>query len=105
MKWALTVPEKSPENISINEKEKNLLKLIHEFPAVINDAGETFNPALIANFIYELVKEYNQFYHDYSILKEENSEIRNFRLVLSQVTSEMVKNGMELLGIEMPERM
>ena len=71
----------------------------------MTDAGETFNPSLIANFIYELVKEYNQFYHDYSILKEENPEIRNFRLVLSQVVSGIVKNGMELLGIEMPERM
>jgi len=101
----IAVPEKSPENISINDKEKKLLKLIHDFPAVIYDAGESFNPSLIANFVYELVKEFNQFYHDYSILKEENSDIRNFRLVLSHVVSDMVKNGMELLGIEMPERM
>ncbi len=98
-------PDRSPENIAVNDKEKNLLRLIHEFPAVLADAGETFNPSLIANFIFELVKEYNQFYHDYSILKEEDPEIRNFRLVLSRVVSGIVKNGMELLGVEMPERM
>jgi arginyl-tRNA synthetase len=98
-------PDRSPENIAVNDKEKNLLRLIHEFPAVLADAGETFNPSLIANFIFELVKEYNQFYHDYSILKEEDAEIRKFRLELSQVVSGIVKNGMELLGVEMPERM
>lgn len=99
------LPERSPEHITVSEKEKNLLKLIHEFPVVIADAGNTFNPSLIANFTYELVKEYNQFYHDHSILKEEDKDIRSFRLVLSQVVAGMVKNGMELLGIEMPERM
>jgi len=98
-------PDRSPENIAVNDKEKNLLRLIHEFPAVLADAGETFNPSLIANFMFELVKEYNQFYHDYSILKEEDPEIRKFRLVLSRVVSGIVKNGMELLGVEMPERM
>jgi arginyl-tRNA synthetase len=99
------IPERSPEHIAVSEKEKNLLKLIHEFPVVVADAGNTFNPSLIVNFIYELVKEYNQFYHDHSILKEEDPDIRSFRLVLSQVVAGMVKNGMELLGIEMPERM
>jgi arginyl-tRNA synthetase len=98
-------PVKSPESVTLLIKEKNLLKLIHEFPAVVKDAGYTFNPALVANFIYEFVKEYNQFYHDHSILKEENIETRNLRLILSQVSSGIVKRGMELLGIEMPERM
>lgn len=93
------------ENISINNKEKNLLKLIHDFPGVVSDAANTFNPSLIANYVYDLVKEYNQFYHDYSILKEENVEIRDFRLNLSRTVSEIVRSGMELLGIEMPERM
>ena len=70
-------PDRSPEDITLlNAKEKNLLKLIHEFPDVVKDAGESFNPSLIANFIYELVKEYNQFYHDHSILKEENAETK-----------------------------
>jgi arginyl-tRNA synthetase len=101
----IKIPLQSPENIIILEKEKNLLRLIHEFPNIVIDAGETYNPSLIANFIYELVKEYNQFYHDYSILKEENQDTRNFRLALSQMVSRLVKNGMELLGIEMPERM
>jgi arginyl-tRNA synthetase len=98
-------PLKSPEDITITIKEKNLLKLIHEFPNIVKDAGETYNPSLIANYIYELVKDYNQFYHDHSILKEDNADIRSLRLVLSQVTSGVVKRSMELLGIEMPERM
>jgi len=67
--------------------------------------GVTTNPSLIANFIYELVKEYNQFYHDYSILKEENRDSRDLRLVLSLVVARVIRSGMELLGIEVPERM
>jgi arginyl-tRNA synthetase len=101
----IAIPANSLTGIPVNNKEKNLLKLVHEFPGVLADAGNTFNPSLIANYIYDLVKEYNQFYHDYSILKEEQEEIRNFRLVLSRVTAGIVKRGMELLGIEMPERM
>jgi arginyl-tRNA synthetase len=101
----IELPEKAPETIAINPKEKILLKLIHDFPAVVKNAGETFNPSLIVNYIYELVKEFNQFYHDCSILKEEDQEIRNLRLVLSGVISGIAKRGMELLGIEMPERM
>jgi arginyl-tRNA synthetase len=99
------IPAESPLSVSLNNKEKNLLKLIHEFPSVLKDAGNAFNPSLIANFIYDMVKEYNQFYHDYSILKEENPEIRDMRLVMSHVTAGIVKRGMEMLGIEMPERM
>jgi arginyl-tRNA synthetase len=101
----ISVPTLAPEEVVLNTKEKTLLKLIHEFPGVIKDAGDTFNPALIANYVYELVKEFNQFYHDHSILKEENQDVRNLRLVLSYVTAGVVKCGMELLGIEMPERM
>jgi arginyl-tRNA synthetase len=99
------IPEKSPETITLNIKEKNVLKLVHDFPAIVKDAAETYNPALIANYIYDVVKDFNQFYHDYSILKEEDEAIRDFRLVLSQAVSRIVKSGMELLGIEMPERM
>jgi arginyl-tRNA synthetase len=99
------VPESVDENLTLKDKEKNLIRLIHEFPGVIRDSGETYNPSLIANFIYELVKEYNQFYHEYSILKEEDLQIRDFRLVLSRVVAGVAKTGMELLGIEMPERM
>jgi arginyl-tRNA synthetase len=101
----IPVPQSVNENLQLKDKEKNIIRLIHEYPGVIQDAGDSFNPSLIANFIYELVKEYNQFYHEYSILKEEDPEIRNVRLVLSQVVSCVTKSGMELLGIEMPERM
>ena len=92
-------------DIELNKKEKNLLKFIHDYHTVVRDAAEGFNPSLIANFAYDIVREYNQFYHDYSILKEENRGKRDFRLVLSSVVSEIVKGGMGLLGIEMPERM
>jgi arginyl-tRNA synthetase len=71
----------------------------------VKQAGDEYNPALIANYIYDLVKEYNQFYHDYTILKEENPALRDFRLVLSGNIARAVKNGMALLGIEVPDRM
>lgn len=92
-------------NLSISEKERYLVQLLTEFPLMVKEAGNEFNPALIANFLYELVKEYNQFYHDYSILKEENTDLRNFRLVLSSAVADVIKDGMALLGIEVPERM
>jgi arginyl-tRNA synthetase len=101
----IEVPGLFNDSIDINAKEKNLLKLVHDFPSVVKSAGEAFNPSLIANYVYDLVKEYNQFYHDYSILKEENERLRDFRLVLSNTVAGIVKRGMELLGIEMPERM
>jgi arginyl-tRNA synthetase len=101
----IVMPSIVQTDIAINAKEKSLLKLIYEYPSVIQASGDSFNPSLIANFIYDLVKEFNQFYHDYSILKEENETVRDFRLVMSDVVSGIVKRGMELLGIEMPERM
>ena len=79
--------------------------LLYEYPGIIKEAGNTYSPALIANYVYELAKEYNQFYHDFSILGEGDEGIRNFRLVLSRVTSGIIYTGMWLLGIEMPERM
>jgi len=91
--------------LSISEKESYLIQLITEFPSVVKLAGEEFSPALIANYIYELVKEYNQFYHDFTILKEENLRLKQFRLVLSETTASIIKTGMLLLGIEVPERM
>ena len=90
---------------SISQKEKDLLKRITLFPSVISEAANNYSPALIANYCYELVKEYNQFYHDHYILSETNVEIRNFRLVLSSAVASVIKRGMNLLGIEMPERM
>ena len=91
--------------LSISEKESYLIQLITEFPSVVKLAGEEFSPALIANYIYELVKEYNQFYHDFTILKEENLHLKQFRLVLSESTASIIKTGMRLLGIDVPERM
>jgi arginyl-tRNA synthetase len=90
---------------SLSVKEKDLLKRISLFPAVIKEAGDNYSPAVIANFCYELVKEFNQFYHEYSILSEPNTDQRNFRLVLSATVAEITKRAMNLLGIEMPERM
>lgn len=92
-------------SLEISEKESNLIQLLGSFPSVVTDAGNEFSPALIANYEYELVKEYNQFYHDFSILKEENEELRHFRLILSESIAGVIKTGMKLLGIEVPERM
>ena len=89
----------------LNDKEVELIRTLSEFPATFRQAGEEMNPADIANYCYELVKSYNQFYHDYSILHEENEDIRHMRLVLSSMVSKVVRTGMNMLGIEMPERM
>jgi len=91
--------------LEISEKESYLIQLLTEFPSVVRLAGEEFSPALIANYIYELVKEYNQFYHDFTILKEENDALKQFRLVLSESVASVIKTGMRLLGIDVPERM
>lgn len=88
-----------------NEKEQALIQKIADFPGVVAEAGRTYSPALIANYCYALAKEYNQFYHDYSILKEENAATRCMRLRLSEVTARTLKSGVTLLGMEMPERM
>ena len=89
----------------ISQKEKDLLKTITLFPDVVKEAGDYYSPAVIANYCYELVKEYNQFYHDHSILAESDEAKRNFRLVLSSTVAKVAKTGMGLLGIQMPERM
>ena len=89
----------------ISAKERDLLKRISLFPEIIREAGENYSPAVIANYCYDLVKEFNQFYHEHSILSEPNQDQRNFRLVLSATVAVIAKNGMNLLGIEMPERM
>ena len=90
---------------TLTEKEQNLVKLIAKLPAVVKEAGDNYSPALIGNYAYELAKEFNQFYHDYSILKEENEQVRNLRLLLAQQCSVAIENAMGMLGIEMPERM
>ncbi len=99
------VPATVPETLQLNEKEISLVKTIYQFPSVIRSAADEFNPSLIANYLYETAKEFNQFYHDYSILKAETEEQKTFRLVLSKVVGDIIRNGMYLLGIEVPERM
>jgi arginyl-tRNA synthetase len=86
-------------------KEIELIKLLRKFSYTVTEAAVNYSPALIANYCYDLSKEYNQFYHEFSILGEDDSDVRNFRLILSKVTSEILYDGMWLLGIEMPERM
>ena len=92
-------------NVEPNEKEISLIQRLADFPALVEEAGKTYSPALIANYAYDLVKEYNQFYHDYSILREENADIRAFRLALSRTVGDTVRRAMWLLGIDVPERM
>jgi arginyl-tRNA synthetase len=96
---------KDEQGVDLENKEKELVKLIGDYTTIVKEAGRNFSPALIANYIFELVKEYNQFYHDFSILREENTAKRNFRLCLSEMTGRTIESGMNLLGIEVPERM
>ena len=92
-----------PEEISFKEKE--LMKRITLFPAVVKEAGTNYSPAIIANYCFELAKEFNQFYHDHPILAESNEPTRNLRLLISATVGKVIKSGMKLLGIEVPERM
>ena len=101
----IEIPEKLNTDISISEKELGLVQLLAEFATVVQQAGEDYSPSGIANYVYELVKEYNQFYHEFSILREEDEELKLFRLVLSKAVATTVKKGMQLLGIEVPDRM
>lgn len=87
------------------EKEKDVIKLLFEFPLIINQAGENLSPAMIANYVYELVKEYNQFYQEVPILKDKNKVAVEFRLALSEFVSNVIMSSMQLLGISVPERM
>lgn len=101
----ILLPAELPLNLPLSEKEEGLVQLVADFAITVKEAGAEYSPAYIANYIYDLVKEYNQFYHDYSILREENEALKVFRLVLSANVAKVVKSGMELLGIEVPERM
>ena len=91
--------------VAPNEKETSLIQRLADFTTVVADAGRNYSPALIANYVYDLAKEYNQFYHDCSILKEQDSAVRCFRQLLSETVADVIKRGMSLLGIEMPTRM
>ena len=90
---------------SISEKECAIIRMLNEFPAVVKQAGTDYSPSGIANYAYELAKEYNQFYHDFSILKEENEAAKSFRILLTHNVGKVIKSAMSLLGIEVPERM
>lgn len=91
--------------LNISEKEKDLLVMINSFPETIQSAAAQYSPAVVANFIYALAKEYNQFYHDHNVLREENENVRKFRLQLSETIGNIIKSGLKILGIEAPERM
>lgn len=97
--------EKNLSDILLEKKEKTLLKLLYDFPQVVSAAAEAYSPAQMANYSYELAKEFNQFYHNHSILKEEDTTKRDFRLLLSVFTSQVLRAAMGLLGIRLPERM
>jgi arginyl-tRNA synthetase len=101
----IIIPETVNRELSLSAKEKNILKLLEEFPAAVREAGDNYSPAFIANFVYELAREYNAFYHDHTIVKEPDGELRNFRLVLSQSAAWCIQKAMGLLGIEVPDRM
>lgn len=101
----IELPDELPMRVPVSEKEEGLIQLLAGYAAVVKEAGESYSPALIANYIYELVKEYNQFYHDHFILREEDVNIRLFRLVLSANTAKIIRSGMSLLGVEVPMKM
>ncbi len=101
----MTHTAEASENVTLNEKENNLVRMLTSFPTVVSEAAATYSPALVANFVYDLAKEYNQFYHDSTILFEEDDDKRNLRMRLSTAVGQTLKNGMWLLGIEMPPRM
>ena len=100
-----SLPALNIETVTPNDKEIAIIQRIADFAAVVDEAGKTYSPALIANYTYELAKEYNQFYHDYSILKEDDENVKVFRLELSRTVASIIKRAFSLLGIEVPERM
>ena len=101
----LEIPAQLPVGIELSEKEEGLIQMVADFAAIVKQAGEDYSPSIIANYTYDLVKEYNQFYHDFSILREENEAVKIFRLALSENVAKVVRLGMGLLGIEVPDRM
>lgn len=99
------IPHPDYLSVTPNDKEVSLIQTLADFPATVAEAGNSYSPALIANYVYELVKQYNGFYHDFSILKEEDPAVRSLRLALCDTTARVIKTGMGLLGIDVPERM
>lgn len=101
----IVISEIIPVGLELSAKEEGLIQMLADFKSVVKQAGSDYNPSIIANYAYDLVKEYNQFYHDFSILREENEALKVFRLALSANVGKIVKTAMGLLGIEVPERM
>lgn len=101
----IDIPGTLPAGTALNTKEEEIVQHIADFPTIVRQAGTDYSPSAIANYCYDLVKEYNQFYHDFSILREEDKQKQLFRLVLSENVAKVIRLGMGLLGIEMPERM
>lgn len=99
------LPNTLADNLPINEKEVQLIQKLNSFETVVEQAGKDYSPSGIANYCYELTKDFNQFYHEYSILNAENAEAKTLRLTLAKNVAKTIKNGMQLLGIEVPERM
>ena len=101
----IRLPETLPADVELSRKEEEIVQHLADFAAVVRQAGADYSPSAVANYCYALVKEYNQFYHDFSVLREEDERKKIFRLVLSANVAKIVRLGMGLLGIEMPERM
>ncbi|MBS7407592.1 MAG: arginine--tRNA ligase, partial [Prevotellamassilia sp.] len=101
----IVIPDTLPTDVEISLKEEAIVQHLADFASVVKAAAADYSPSAIASYCYDLVKEYNQFYHDFSILKETDTAKQAFRLVLSKNVAKVVKLGMNLLGIEMPERM
>lgn len=101
----IAIPAVLPTSSAVNEKEAELIQKLNEFSDVVKEAGDNYNPSGIANYCYELTKLFNQFYHDYSILNADTNDEKAFRIVLAKNVAKTIKNGMNLLGIEVPERM
>ncbi|MDD4610128.1 MAG: arginine--tRNA ligase [Bacteroidaceae bacterium] len=99
------LPAQLPTDVALSEKEITLIQLLADFSEIVRQAGADCSPSIIANYVYDLVKEYNQFYHDSNILREENEDLKIARLVLSKNVSKVIRLGMQLLGIDVPERM
>lgn len=101
----ITLPETLSMDAPLNEKEIQLIQKLNDFGVAVEQAGKDYSPSGIANYCYELTKDFNQFYHDYSILNADSNGEKITRLVLAKNVAKVIKNGMELLGIEVPERM
>ncbi len=101
----IVIPETLGTDMPVNAKETDLIQKLNEYGAAVEQAGQNYSPSGIANYCYELTKQFNQFYHDFSILNADSEEEKKVRLVLAANVAKVIKNGMRLLGIEVPERM